>query len=268
MADRLLTGLSWPEGGANHHRISPLIAILLIGFVTFRKLITMFGHPQFTAAVIFLGTFTLLLLTWPAFSHRFGWPRSAYFLIQMGLITTLGLLQPYEDTWGMLFIVLGMQLRELPSPRAAGAWAAAFTVDLLVVMISTLGLLAGLGFSLLVIALTAFFFSYDLHYAQVEASKQESERLLEELQAAHRKLKEYASQAEALAAAQERDRLARELHDSVSQMVFSISLTAESTRMLLAKDSARVPEALERLQELTGRALAHMRALISQWRPG
>jgi hypothetical protein len=37
---------------------------------------------------------------------------------------------------------------------------------------------------------------------------------------------------------------------------------------MLTKDPARVPEGLERLQELTSRALAHMRALISQWRPG
>jgi signal transduction histidine kinase len=268
MADRLLNELSWQEGRENHYHISPLVASPLIAFVSFRKLIYTFGHPQFTAAALLLGTFILLFFIWPALTRRFGWSHSVYLLIQMGLISALGLLQPYEDTWGLLYIVLGMQLRELPSPRAAGAWAAAFTADLLVIMIVTMGFLAGLGFSLLVIALTAFFFSYDLHYAQVEASKQESQLLLEELQAAHRKLKDYAAQAEERASAQERDRLARELHDSVSQMIFSISLTAESTRLLLAKDPARVPEALERLQELTSRALAHMRALITQWRPG
>jgi signal transduction histidine kinase len=268
MANKLLDETSWPEGRENHYRISPLIALPLIAFVCFRKLIYTYGYPQFTAAALLLGAFILLFFTWSALSRRFGWSHSVYFLIQMGLISALGLLQPYEDTWALLYIILSMQLRELPSPRAAGAWAAAFTSGLLVIMIGTMGLLAGLGFSLLVIALTAFFFSYDLHYAQVEASKQESQRLLVELQAAHRKLKDYAAQAEELAAAQERDRLARELHDSVSQMIFSISLTAESTRLLLAKDPARVPEALERLQELTSRALAHMRALITQWRPG
>jgi signal transduction histidine kinase len=259
--------LSWPEGKTKSYRLSPLIALPVIAFVSFRKLIYSFGYPVFPAAAVLLGAFILLLITKPALFRRFGWYHSLYFLFQMSLIQTLGLLQPYEDTWGLLYIVLGMQLRDLPSPRAARAWGAAFTAALLVTMMATLGLLPGLGFSLLIIALTVFFFSYDLHYAQVEAAKQESQRLLDELQAAHRKLKDYALQAEELAAAQERDRLIRELHDSVSQMIFSISLTAESTRLLLAKDPARVPDELERLQELTGRALAQMRALIGQWRP-
>ena len=262
------TLLIWPEGNTKSYRISPLIALPLIAFVSFRKLITTSGSPQFPAAAILLGAFTLLFITRPTLTRRFGWYCSLYFLFQMGLIQALGLMQPYEDTWGLLYIILGMDLRYLPSPRAAGAWAAVFTAALLVTMMATLGLLPGLGFSLLIIALAVFFFSYDLHYAQVEAAKQESQKLLDELQAAHSKLKDYAAQAEELAAAQERDRLVRELHDSVSQMIFSISLTAESTRLLRVKDPARVPDGLERLQELTGRALAQMRALISQWRPG
>jgi len=70
-----------------------------------------------------------------------------------------------------------------------------------------------------------------------------------------------------LAAAQEHDLIARELHDSVSQIIFSITLEAQSARLLLDKDPSRVPALLDRLQELTGRALSQMRNLISQWRP-
>lgn len=247
--------------------IGSFIILPIIAFVSFRKLFFASGHPEFLATAILLGVFTLLYLTQPILSRRFIRYHSLYFLFQMGLVQALGLLHPYEDTWGLLYIILGIQLRYLPSVRAAWAWTAAFSVALVVTMIATMGLLPGLGFSLLAIAVTVFFVSYDLHYEQAQSAKQESQRLLEELQAAHLKLKDYTAQAEELAAAQERERLVRELHDSVSQTIFSISLTTESTRLLMAKDPVRVPDGLERLQELTGGALAQMRALISQWRP-
>ena len=64
-----------------------------------------------------------------------------------------------------------------------------------------------------------------------------------------------------------RNRLARELHDSVSQVIFSIRLTAESARILLEREPARVPEQVDLLQTMTGDALARLRSLIAELRP-
>ena len=66
---------------------------------------------------------------------------------------------------------------------------------------------------------------------------------------------------------QERNRLARELHDTVSQLIFSINLTTRSAQLLLKKEPARVADQLNRLQEMTADALAQLRSLISQLRP-
>ncbi|MEI6044195.1 MAG: histidine kinase [Chloroflexota bacterium] len=74
-------------------------------------------------------------------------------------------------------------------------------------------------------------------------------------------------QAQQLAALEERNRLARDLHDSVTQTIFSLTLTAESTRAMMIKKPERVPAQLERLQSLARSALAEMRALIFQLRP-
>lgn len=267
MASKVQTPPGRPKPETHGFPISPLILLTVIFFVSFRKLILARGSAEFITIFILLAVFTLLYVTQPALTRRFAHYYPLYFLLQMVVVQTLGLHPPYEDTWGMLYIILGIQLRYLPSTRAAIAFATAYTIFLTGTMIALMGLLPGLGFSLLIIALTLFFVSYDRSYEQVHAADQESQRLLLELQAAHRRLKEYAVQAEELASAQERDRLARELHDSVSQLIFSISLTTESTRLLLEKEPARVPESLTRLQELTSSALAQMRALISQWRP-
>jgi signal transduction histidine kinase len=91
--------------------------------------------------------------------------------------------------------------------------------------------------------------------------------LLIDLQSAHQKLQEYASQAEELAAARERNRLARELHDSVSQVIFSVTLTSQAARLLLEQDPSQVPTQIERLQQMTFGALAQLRSLIAQLRP-
>jgi len=87
------------------------------------------------------------------------------------------------------------------------------------------------------------------------------------LQAAHRKLQNTPWQAQELAAARERNRLARELHDSVSQAIFSITLTSRSARLLLDREPARVPELIDRLQAMTADALNQLRSLIAELRP-
>ena len=76
---------------------------------------------------------------------------------------------------------------------------------------------------------------------------------------------------EGKAALEERHRLARELHDSVSQALFSMSLTARAVQ-LAAQQSGVDPEGpvvqgVAQLLELTQGALAEMRALIFQLRP-
>jgi signal transduction histidine kinase len=74
-------------------------------------------------------------------------------------------------------------------------------------------------------------------------------------------------QSRKLAALEERSYLARELHDSVTQLLFSITLTAEAARMLLRQDEPHVSAQLRRLQGLANQAMKEMRALIHQLRP-
>jgi PAS domain S-box-containing protein len=68
-------------------------------------------------------------------------------------------------------------------------------------------------------------------------------------------------------ALEERQRLARDLHDSVSQAVYGIALGARSAMELLSKDPAGVREPLEYVLRLSEAALAEMRALIFELRP-
>ena len=75
-------------------------------------------------------------------------------------------------------------------------------------------------------------------------------------------------QAGELAAGEERAHLARELHDSVTQALFSMTLVSRSIEMLLDRDPDSARTQLTQLRELQREALAEMRALIFELRPG
>ncbi len=74
-------------------------------------------------------------------------------------------------------------------------------------------------------------------------------------------------QARVVASLEERQKLARELHDSVSQALFSIGLGARTARTLLDRDPAKAAEPLDYVVSLAEAGLTEMRALIFELQP-
>jgi signal transduction histidine kinase len=75
-------------------------------------------------------------------------------------------------------------------------------------------------------------------------------------------------QAGELASSQERAHLARELHDSVTQALFSMTLVTRTVELQMDHDPDAAREKLVSLRDLQREALAEMRALIFELRPG
>ncbi|MFP4344434.1 MAG: GAF domain-containing protein [Anaerolineales bacterium] len=73
--------------------------------------------------------------------------------------------------------------------------------------------------------------------------------------------------AEQMAVAAERNRLARDLHDAVTQTLFSASLIAEVLPVLWERNPEEGHRRLQELRELTRGALAEMRTLLLELRP-
>lgn len=70
-----------------------------------------------------------------------------------------------------------------------------------------------------------------------------------------------------VAALEERQRLARELHDSVSQALYGIALGARTAQAQLERDPAKLAEPLDYILSLAEAGLSEMRALIFELRP-
>jgi signal transduction histidine kinase/ligand-binding sensor domain-containing protein len=124
---------------------------------------------------------------------------------------------------------------------------------------------------------------YRLRVRGIEARSHELERQVEqrtsELSAANVRLEQeiaerqraeaaLAQQAAETAVAAERSRLARELHDSVTQSLYSATLLAEAgQRLSKSGDQGRVEGYLARLGEISQQALREMRLLVYELRP-
>ncbi|NJD60855.1 MAG: sensor histidine kinase, partial [Anaerolineae bacterium] len=102
---------------------------------------------------------------------------------------------------------------------------------------------------------------------RAQEARSRNQLLMQQLQDANQELEQLAYTQEKLGIVRERQRLARELHDSVTQNIFSMPLTTQSALLLLDKDPKRVGAQLERLNELAQNAMAEMHTLISELRP-
>jgi signal transduction histidine kinase len=101
----------------------------------------------------------------------------------------------------------------------------------------------------------------DLHRVKLESLVEERTA---ELEATHAQLLAHAQET---AVAEDRSRLARDLHDVITQILFSINLIAMGLPRLWKRDPAMAERSTNELQRLTSGALADMRIMLRELRP-
>jgi len=99
-----------------------------------------------------------------------------------------------------------------------------------------------------------------------ELAQARAETLAAELAEANRKLGDYAVQAEELATIQERNRLAREIHDNLGHYLTVVNVQINAARAMLDIDKARADTALDKAARLTQDGLAAVRQSVSSLR--
>jgi signal transduction histidine kinase len=240
---------------------------LLYLAVVIRTLANPFIHQRLSVYLVleflFLVLFTLALyrpVQKPFWKHF-------YFICQSLIVLILIWLRPRFDFIVVLFILLSFQAVLLFSGRARWIWVTLFTLLTGLPLILALGLLQGLSLALMPMTMCIIFAAYVAVMQEIEEGVQQNDILLRDLREANRQLTESAGQVEELSAMQERNRLARELHDSVSQTMFGISLHTRAAQILLARAPDRVGPQLEQLKQLTHSALEEMRGLIAELQP-
>ncbi len=190
-----------------------------------------------------------------------------YFAVQSAIVLALLAPDPRLDFVTLFFLMLSYLVPFLLDGRARWVWIGIFVVLTLGPLMLFHGGLEGLALGLTNTAAIIVIPALVIVNQEIERARAGSEAMLKELEATHARLEAYASQVEELAALEERGRLARELHDSVSQTMFGITLTTRSIQLLLEREPARARAQLEQLQTMTQNALVQMRSLIAELRP-
>ena len=102
--------------------------------------------------------------------------------------------------------------------------------------------------------------------AQEKINRQRAENLLEELEIAHLQLKIYAQQVSELAAAEERNRLARDIHDTLGHYLTVINVQLEKALALRQKNPQDSEQAIVDAKRMAREALQDVRQSVSTLR--
>ena len=210
----------------------------------------------------------IVLFTQPLLSRRLRWYPWAYLTLQSALTLGMLMIPPHFDFLPTLFYPLSMQAVSFFGWQTGLGWIIGFTLILVVpVMINWDWQIAGLVMVGLYSGLNYFTGRLSELINRQELQRQENTRLLTELQATHRQLQDYAAQVEEHSAVATRSKMAQELHDSVTQTIFSMNLSVQTARLLVDTDLERLIQQIDHLQELAHGANDEIQMLVSQLRP-
>lgn len=226
------------------------------------------GHPQTGLITGILLLYGLLMGLEPVITKDSPLRGHFYLIFQTSLVIIASLLYYELDFFALLYVPLVGQAAYIFPQRTAVTWLVILLLATFVGQIQQFGWPEGLPFIFLYSAALLFVAAFSILSLQAEASRQKSEALLAELQEAHQQLQTYAGQAEELAVVTERNRLARELHDSIAQTLYGLSLQSEvASRRLAAGRLEQVAEYLKEFRLQTQQTLQETRLMIYELRP-
>lgn len=185
----------------------------------------------------------------------------AYSLIQGGLAFVICWLAGLEAMVFTLYMALiGESVGMFGLTRRA-LLACAFFLALTMLSLNQIISLVAAGWSLLgVIPILVLTLIYTILYKRQAEGREYAQNLASELETANRQLAEYAAQVEDLSIANERQRMARELHDTLSQGLAGLILQLE------AADAHLTHQRSDKAQSIIGNAMEQARLTLADAR--
>ncbi len=225
------------------------------------------GSPTNVRATTLLLVWLTLAASELSISHRWSGYFPFYLIIQTSLVFALLSLPGFSDFFAALLVVLSMQAMLRLKTWVAAAWIGMCAVLMTLLFAETNGMGEAIALAMVYTAGNVFFGSYTLTMRRAQAAREKNQELAVSLEGANDQLQEYTTRLEQLAMARERNRLAHDLHDSVTQTVFSMTLISQSALLFMERNPSRVGAQLERLYLLARGALAEMQVLIAELKP-
>jgi signal transduction histidine kinase len=194
------------------------------------------------------------------------WRIHTYLGVHGALVAALMFLQPGWTMYPVLYIT-PITWASLVLPVRLGAlWIAIYTAATAASFAVGINLEEGLIALFLYGILYAFIGVFAGALARADAARRESQSLLAELQEAHRQLQEYALHAEEMAVVQERNRLAREMHDTLGHRLTVAAVQLEGAQRLCSTDPDRAQVMVGTVRDEVREALGELRSAVATLR--
>lgn len=182
-----------------------------------------------------------------------------------------GLLLMETRSWSavpiLFFILSAFAMLMWPDRRSLGwCWIGGFTLLTGAILAYRLGWVNGLLTLLPYAGGYAFFGVFADALARAEEAYRRTQELLSELQEAHRQLRAYASRVEELAVAEERNRMAREMHDALGHRLTVAAVQLEGAERLIAQEPQRAAQMVRTVREQVREALRELRETVAALR--
>jgi NarL family two-component system sensor histidine kinase YdfH len=214
-----------------------------------------------------LASFTVLMVIHGALYWYVGWftksyRRSISYLVLQGVLAfVLVLLSDHSVLiLGLYPPLIGIASGILPTTWQKAAAIVAYLGVAFLTFILVTGGDAFWDWAWTAIPLTLFVVVYVVLYTRQVEAREQVQALLDELETAHHQLAEYAAQVEDLTLVNERQRMARELHDTLTQGVAGLILQLEAVNAHLTNSRA------DRAQEIVQQALVRARETLTESR--
>lgn len=248
-----------------------LIFLVVVGYlVTFMTAAN--GDTKYTAFQIVTGVlFGVVYLAIAIFDTELlryfplGTRNFVYFSIQILLVFGIGWMLGPGGNWLMGLPLSSIAVERLSPYRRWPVYlgiVASFVLPILhystwnAALMNGLIISAGLFFSVLISQIRS----------NEQLARQRAETLASQLEIANRQLAEYASQAEELAATQERNRIAREIHDNLGHYLTVVNVQIEAAKVTCESDPMRALDALNKAQDLARKGLTSVRESVAALR--
>jgi signal transduction histidine kinase len=242
-------------------RIPPLLDVATYVSLIVMSLLVARGIPSLQTQLIFFGLCAVYALLY-RFVFRMGRYEknpALYFGAQFLVLLLLLLLRaPFVDGINFMFLMVSIHAALVLTRNAASLWIAAYFLAVSAYSFLTSGMdgFFAAAFYLVVYVICGVFGRI---LQQAELARQHNQQLIEELKSTQQILQE-------MAVVEERNRLARDLHDSVKQQVFAISMQLSAARTALSETDKSYSSVVE-AERLAQQAGAELTTLISALRP-
>jgi signal transduction histidine kinase len=194
------------------------------------------------------------------------WRIHLYLALHGTMVGALMFIQPGWSMYPVLYIPPIVQAILLLPTRQGAAWIAVFTLAAATSFAVGINLTEGLIAAFLYGVLYTFIGAFAGALTRADRDRRRSEALVAELQAAHQQLQEYALRIEEMAVVEERNRLAREMHDTLGHRLTVASVQLEAAQRLCPSDAERAAGMVGTVREQVSEALRELRATVATLR--